>query len=680
MQHPPQRTPWDLQGRSARPAEPPAAYRSPAAEVRRTLNFMVERHRLEAEPAGRLNLEQALVVALIFVVFTIRAAGITAYNTLFVDEAIYAVVGEDALHGVYDTNASSWLFGSYLYPVAVSLADSLAGVTGMRILSAVLSTASAVCVYFAAKWLFDRTTAVWALVLFGLAGPSISLGQLAVYDAPGAAFLSLAFCLVVVGALIPGTRSRRSLLLLGALAATLSVLSKYIGIALVPVLGGLAWLLQIARSRRAIPAMWDVALFFALPSVLLLGGYLALYFDDVRIVFTGVNSTQVVARADILRAIWDEIGLHLLLALAGVASALIKRPHRDEGTSAWLLVYPALAASGLVLLAYHYASANYRSLIKHTVYALIFLAPLGAYFFTSAIRLVASPSRRARPLRLVWSGIILALLFVLFESALVRNWVYQQSWPNAGGVVEFLRDDGFGRDNRVLASASQIYEYYFDFGTGDRAMWHNPWFVLYGGLSGIDAMAAAVEDYQYDYVILDTFYTPDVATALAPVLDEANYTLVYEDLQNIISDAPVEIRVYAAPRDWPTFDSVSEFLLAQGVSEQSAVLASGPDMYVDLIPYSDTWHDTWDMQYGAASGVEAMQAAIRDTYFDFVVLNNLFAEEVNPLLEQALTSAGYERVYEEEQTIRGRSEPITVHVYMPAADTPEQPGTEVGQP
>src|SRR5574341_6599 len=88
-----------------------------------------------------INLEAGLAVFLLGIVFAIRITNLH-YNTLFVDEAIYATVGREILSG-HDLQASaSWMFGSYLYPIVAALTNSAAGVVGMRGLSAVLSTVS----------------------------------------------------------------------------------------------------------------------------------------------------------------------------------------------------------------------------------------------------------------------------------------------------------------------------------------------------------------------------------------------------------------------------------------------------------------------------------------------------------------------------------------------------------
>src|SRR5258706_15739508 len=114
-------------------------------------------------------------------IFLVRVTNIQ-YNTLFVDEAIYSNLGEETLQGVFIQAGTGWIFGSYLYPSTAAIANKLGGVVGFRLYSAVLVTIAAWFVYLAARQVFDRQAALWTLLLFGLTGVSISLGQFAVID------------------------------------------------------------------------------------------------------------------------------------------------------------------------------------------------------------------------------------------------------------------------------------------------------------------------------------------------------------------------------------------------------------------------------------------------------------------------------------------------------------------
>jgi hypothetical protein len=170
----------------------------------------------------RLRLDQLLVCVLLPLLFAVRVFNLE-YNTLFVDEAIYAVVGRDLLAGIRDPSPLGWMYGSYLYPALAGLMNELGGVIGLRALSALFSTLAAAFVYLATVRLFGGEPAVWATVIFGLTAISINTGQFAVYDAPVIPALAAAFYLIVRAApprapaapgrgLLPDSRHSRQVL------------------------------------------------------------------------------------------------------------------------------------------------------------------------------------------------------------------------------------------------------------------------------------------------------------------------------------------------------------------------------------------------------------------------------------------------------------------------------------
>ena len=68
----------------------------------------------------RISLDTVLFLLLLLIIFFIRITNLN-YNTLFVDEAIYATVGKNVWSGVLSQNATSWMYGSYLYPLSRQL-------------------------------------------------------------------------------------------------------------------------------------------------------------------------------------------------------------------------------------------------------------------------------------------------------------------------------------------------------------------------------------------------------------------------------------------------------------------------------------------------------------------------------------------------------------------------------
>src|SRR5690606_35147536 len=230
-------------------------------------------------------------------VLRMLAAG--SYNSPHIDEAIYVSVGQDALAGVFEQNASAWMFGSYLYPILTAIANDLGGLAGMRLLSALFLTASTLFVYLSGRALFDTQAAVLGALLFALAGPAINLGQLAVIDAPGVLFMAVTlYLLVQVPNVAPSARPQ--LYLAAAGTYVLSFLFKYIAAAYFPALACITVLLALAHRQPARRTVEEVGQYFVLPVIIIAGIYFARDYRDLLSVFSGRYASQIVPTGLIL--------------------------------------------------------------------------------------------------------------------------------------------------------------------------------------------------------------------------------------------------------------------------------------------------------------------------------------------------------------------------------------------
>lgn len=495
----------------------------------------------------RPRLDQLLVLVLLPLIFAVRVVNLR-YNTLFVDEAIYATVGRAVLHGGGNTNALGWMYGSYLYPALAGFVDQLGGVVGLRLLSAVFSTIAAALIYLATERLFGGEPAIWATLIFGLTAISVDTGQFAVYDAPVIPALAAALYLIVRAAEAP-PRQERALLVAAGLSLMLAILAKYFAVIFLPVLCcvGLACALHQGRSLRPFVA-WFLA-----PMAALVGAYALFTDDELRALLAGGFGSAPDARAIIFRDIWAEIGVTTLIALVGLAllawrglpfAAAAPRWRRRL----WAALVPALALAALAAPIYHLVSGNSQSAWKHTVYSLIFLAPLAGYACASLVSaLREAPGRRGVAARVFGALASAALVAWGVSYALDRNNGFQRSWPNVAGVVAHLRAAGLAPGDAVLAEGAMIYDYYFDFGPQHTSMWTSTWYASYGGLEGVAAMEAAIADRAYRFVVLDGFYTPELRVRLEAALAAAGYRVGYQERQEVSLGFPVQLVVYQAP-------------------------------------------------------------------------------------------------------------------------------------
>lgn len=491
-----------------------------------------------------------LLAALLFaVIFAIRATN-WDFNTLHLDEAIYATVGEDVLSGVYQQGALQWMFGSYLYPAAAALANNLAGLAGLRILSAALSTAAAVFVYLTALRLFNSHAALWALFIFGLTGISINLGQLAVYDMLGVALLALTlYCLVLA---VQKPESETPYFEWAGVAFSLSVLAKYIGILLLPALILVVMALHLVYGGR----LWAIFagipwLSFAAPILIILGIYTALHVDDLQIVLSGQFANQPENRLTIIGSVLEQIGVPLVFALLGTAFGIRRVfavPNARRRKLVILVLVPVLFAAVLALPLYHVVTANIRSLWKHNVYALVLLAPLAGYGLAAVLQSLRSfVGSHNRLLKVGGAVLTAAAIFWFLTSAVRQNANFRHSWPNSHDVIAYLRLQTITPETRILSSSYAVYEYYFDFGTQDRATWGSVWYTEYGELSGREAIQRAISECAYNVAVIDNYYAPELAYELERQLQQAGYAVSFSDMEQLADGSGIITNVYTLP-------------------------------------------------------------------------------------------------------------------------------------
>lgn len=497
-----------------------------------------------------VGFETLLFLAILITSILLRVGNLN-YNSLFVDEAIYATVGEEYRDGVNLQAATAWMFGSPIYPIASSLANQSGGVEGMRLLNACLSIGASLCVYIVTRNSLGKFSALWAFFIFGLSPLSIFLGQYAVYDTPGIAFMALSLLFIVRARM--DSSFEKGFLLLAAFSFTISVLAKYIGLLYLPGLCYFGWVM-FKRQQRA--AFRPIILWFVIPFCILFGIYAIAFrhdlFDLIR--YSNRYSTEIVDRLVILRTIAQQIGLPILGALVGIGF-LIRDSHRRTRDNRRRFMAESIAILALIVFAlalpfYHLISSNNRGLDKHCVYALVLLAPIAGYGCVSLTwRLVMWVEWRPQNWRFRVSGLVMTtILATLFlNSTIDRNWSSQHAWPDFTPTVTYLRDKHINTNMRVLASGSAIYEYYLNTGVFDRSLWQSTWYFYYKGAEGVDRMRMAIRDHALDYVILDDYYTPFINQELDETLVDSGYRLQYQDKQTLGDGGIIRIRVFTPP-------------------------------------------------------------------------------------------------------------------------------------
>lgn len=489
------------------------------------------------------SVEQVIFVVLCAALVLVRTANLR-YNTLFVDETFYILIGRDAWAGAFQQYATSWSYGSYLYPLIAAGSDWLFGPMGVRGLSALLSLGAMIFVFLTTTRLYGIGAGLWAGLIFGASGVSINLGQFGVYDTVATPLAAAAFyCLVRAGG--ESGQAERRWLKTGALVFILATFAKYFVVLYLPalILIALEFYLVQRRSPRALVGSF---LGWVLPALAVYG---LTFRGELSALFAGEYGMKSAPIWEVAQNMWIEIYIPVLLAIGGglVAALTFLREHPRSRHEAALGIVLILGVATAIMAGpiYHLISVNIQSAWKHTIYSLIFLAPLAGRFCDSVV--VAVRDRPGTPrLTARASGMLVTILLVSFfvNYGLDRNWGFQQSWPNAEGTVTYLRGLDLPPDAPILAEGAQIYQYYLGRPETPRNTFQNTWYVEYGDLTGLAAMRAAIADHYYAAVVLDDYYTPGLREQLEPALRASGYTLSYEEQQTLSLPRSISIRVY----------------------------------------------------------------------------------------------------------------------------------------
>ena len=483
-----------------------------------------------------MRVETGLFLGLLLLFFAIRVTNLH-YNTLFVDEAIYVQVGDRLWAGI-PQDAMSWMHGSYLYPLLASFANSLGGQVGVRVLSALLITLAGAVVFFVARRLFNQTSAWWTLVIFGFTPISISMGQYGVYDALAVPFLAVAMYAIARAAQAP-RRSENAYLAIAGFSFVGGVLSKYFLVLYLPALLLFGLLLYNARHRAKLPLFVGF-----LGNVLLwLSLFVITYWNDLSQLISGGYGVRGGSRLQIVSNIWREIGFVSVIALFGVY--WLVRSWR--GLSHWRLrsmfIVELFVLSMFAAPIYHIATGNVNAAWKHTIFSLVFLAPLAGYGVANSIELLRQRSSRSIIFHVLSLGVVLFCTSWLLNFTLDRNWGFQHSWPSAAQHVAYIQKLD-SAPQRVLAEGAQIFSYYNHDTVNPKTQWQDTWFLSYKGLDGTPAMQQAIRDGWFDVVFLNDYYTPGLRATLQPVLEQSGYRLGLQTSETLSDGDIIQNDVY----------------------------------------------------------------------------------------------------------------------------------------
>ena len=506
-------------------------------------------HLGESATGIRVHFGYGIFLLLLIVVFGVRIAN-AAGTTIFYDEAINIINGWETVSSEISLDATSWVSGSYLYPILAGTVHNFTGDFGIRFLTAVLNTFAVALIFFLTLDLFDHRSALWAMLIFGLNGANISLGQLAIHESLSLPLMTIAFyCVIQAG--LPKSK-RTNLYLIGAgITLAFSILVKYVGLFFLPALFWIAIVHFVWHGKSVKP----VLLLFFPTAVFIIGAY---FLWNQETLTTLWEQQQLILFSSgekwtIFRSYLQNTGVSLILALIGVLLLpSFQNPNKPPVTlnlkGAFFLFILLASLVGI----YQIFSENMESLWKHAAYSTIFFAPFAGFGVSRLMakgRHIFGKRNGNIPYRLLFAFLSIVAVIFFIERGMAQNWGLLHSWPNLNGANAYLETQPLSLETRILAEESAVYKYYNDLGTHDQEVWSNTFNMEYGGFEGTEAMTTAIQDQYFDLVILDDYFTQETNALIREALLQNNYKQVYEDPepQLLSTGQTVTVMIYEAP-------------------------------------------------------------------------------------------------------------------------------------
>jgi len=372
----------------------------------------------------------SLLIAILLISFIMRLYNLN-YNSPFLDEAQYIVLGQKVLAGHWqEADPFSWVGGMpLLYPPVVAI-FGIFGIVGARFLNVIFGTVSVYLLYEFTKNLqlskkeeTNESIGLIAASLLGILAIPLYLSRLAIYDLPSFTFFLVGLVLLQKALLLqqPKLWQRENRFFFSSLFFLLSLLTKYTTFIFFPFI--LLWAFYTSRKQGK-EALKQYIKYFA---GILIAGTL-LYFGWRFDALLHFLSEQVGAAQNQSPQIITQFAQYSLpiLILAILALPLIML---RKGRQTLLPIMLLLGA--LIVPIVHLITNNVKAIDQQTFLSLIFLLPLAAYFFTFLLE-------RAK----VIGGFIVAVVFIgLFITSQVQLQKLQKSWSNTESIMNYLKSN-----------------------------------------------------------------------------------------------------------------------------------------------------------------------------------------------------------------------------------------------
>ena len=435
------------------------------------------------------------------------------YNSPFVDEAQYVVLGQKILAGRSEEEAPfSWVGGiPYFYPPLSALFSLAGGVLGARFLNVLIGSSMIYLMYRFVQYLelsvrkYKEIIALLAAALIAILGIPIYLSRLATYDmlSFGLFFLGFVSLQRTIFLRQPKPWQRENYFFLAAVLFFRSFLAKYFTLIMLPYLA-LWFLLSLKEKNRQYRKRFIT--YFLIPLEFFFAVYIIYHFQDLLLFLQNQVSEPVSAYPEILAQFREYVLPTFIFSTAGMLWLVFIRREPK-----WIVFWGGALSIPII----HVLFQNSASFHQQVFLIYLFTVPLAAYMFFQTMK-----TYRVYGVL----GVVLIYLWIGWNS---RQTVValERSWTNTDRVMRQLASMVEQTDT-ILSSEDDITVLMVP--QIPYAQITGLFFFEYNDLSGEEAYVRALEDGYFSFVLLNNSAHGELTDKLEAALG-ISYRLVFEE-------------------------------------------------------------------------------------------------------------------------------------------------------
>lgn len=455
-----------------------------------------------------------LLLIILLISFGIRVYNLN-YNSPFLDEAIYLTLGRQVLTWQWQPeDPYTWVGGNPLfYPAFSALSGMVGGIVGSRFLNVLLGTFSVYLLYRFGKMLnlskVTKTNEIVGLIsaaFMGILAMPVFLSRWAIYD-------MLSFTLFLLGLVLlqralslkkPALWELEGRFLLPAVFFFLSFMAKYITLILFPVI--IIW--AIYKSKQLGKESLSVALrYFVLPLGLAIVIYFFRHMEDLLHFQREQVSTTSYSVLQILTQYLTYALPAIVIAIMGTVILLLKKK--------FITTLFLISAAAIVPIV-HIATNNFASVHQHAYLSIIFLLPLGAYFFTKLYE----------NQRIFGGALTIITLLMLFTYSQSQVRALETMWTNSNDVMAYLKENTTSHE-RILTTEGDVSAVALPNIKNENIVGY--YYFEYKKQENTDAYTTAINDGYFDFILVDKDNTSDVSKTVKDSVTSHYAPLYYKN-------------------------------------------------------------------------------------------------------------------------------------------------------